>query len=173
MIFRWKYAEKGMIARMFVMTAKVSRKKLRLILLLLAAAAVTVLTLRLWAGRAGTGASEPPIVSNEDRIAYLRSWGWELESEPLETLQLLLPDSLPKSYAQYNSLQKTQGFDLENCCGKQITRYTYTVTNYPERPEKVQVNLYICEGQPVAGDIIASGADGFQTGLAFPESNKT
>ena len=162
-----------MIARMFVMTAKVSRKKLRLILLLLAAAAVAVLSIRLWGGRSNSGGAELAIVSNEDRIAYLRSWGWEVEREPLETLQLLLPDRLPQNYTDYNALQKTQGFDLEKCCGKQITRYTYTVTNYPERSQNVQANLYICEEQPVAGDIIASGTGGFQAGLAFPKNEKT
>lgn len=156
-----------MIARMFVMTAKVSGKKLRLVLLILAAAAVSVMAVRLWNGGSG-GEEELVLASNEDRIGYLRSWGWEVKSEPLETLQLLLPDSLPQSYADYNTLQKAQGFDLERCCGKQVTRYTYTVTNYPDWPENVQANLYICEEQPVAGDIIASGAGGFQAGLEFP-----
>lgn len=156
-----------MITQMFVMTAKVSRRKLLLVLLILAAAAVSVLAVHLWDGT-DSEESDLVIASNEDRINYLRSWGWEVESEPLETLQLLFPDSLPQNYADYNALQKTQGFDLESCCGKQVTRYTYAVTNYPERPENVQVNLYICEERPAAGDIIAAGAGGFQAGLEFP-----
>ena len=62
---------------------------------------------------------------------------------------------------------------MEDCRGKQLTRYTYPVTNYPDRPEGVQVNLYVCEGLPSAGDVIASGAGGFQAGLAFPETDLT
>ena len=55
-------------------------------------------------------------------------------------------------------------------CGKQLSRYTYTVTNYPNRQDGVQVNLYLYENRPVAGDILCPGEDGFQETLAFPET---
>jgi hypothetical protein len=88
----------------------------------------------------------------------------------VETLQFLLPEELTEPYVTYNELQAEQGFDLSACCGKQVSRYTYTVTNYPGRAEGVQVNLYVCEEMPVAGDILCAGADGFQDTLAFPEA---
>ena len=50
-----------------------------------------------------------------------------------------------------------------------MTRYTYTVTNYPEVPDGVQANLFLCGDRLVGGDIIATGENGFQTVLAFPE----
>ena len=108
------------------------------------------------------------IRDNDDRIAYLESMGWQVEEEPVETLQFLLPEKLEEPYLTYNELQDTQGFDLSVCCGKQVARYTYTVTNYPGRAEGVQANLYVCEGQPVAGDILCAGADGFQDTLVYP-----
>lgn len=86
----------------------------------------------------------------------------------METLQFLLPEELSEPYLTYNQLQEEQGFDLSSCCGKQVSRYTYTVTNYPGRAEGVQANLYICEEAPVAGDILCPGADGFQDTLVFP-----
>ena len=110
----------------------------------------------------------PQLLTNEDRIAYLTSYGWELEPEPLETLQFLLPETLQEPYLSYNTLQQSQGFDLDPLCGSHVTRYTYAVTNYPGRSQGVQANLYICDGAPVAGDIVCTGADGFQTGLRFP-----
>ena len=61
-----------------------------------------------------------------------------------------------------------QGFDLSTCCGKQLTRFTFTVTNYPDRPNGVQANLYLCEEQLVAGDILCSGENGFQVALTYP-----
>ena len=112
----------------------------------------------------------PQLLTNEDRIAYLNAYGWETESEPVETLQFLLPDPLEEPYISYNLLQKSQGFDLEPFRGSHVTRYTYAVTNYPGRSENVQANLYICEGTPVAGDIICTGDNGFQTTLSFPQS---
>ena len=111
------------------------------------------------------------VPGNADRIAYLESMGWQVEEEPVETLQFLLPEKLEEPYLTYNELQDSQGFDLSACCGKQVARYTYTVTNYPGRPEGVQANLYVCEGQPVAGDILCAGADGFQDTLVYPEQD--
>ena len=107
--------------------------------------------------------------SNGERVAYLRELGWEIDPEPLTTLQFLLPPKLSGDYITYNDLQKSQGFDLETCCGKQVTRYTYTVTNYPQRPDGVQLNLYICEDLPVAGDVVCTGTNGFQDTLVFPQ----
>ena len=152
---------------MVIFTAKFSRKKL--LLVLLAAAAVLALAAVLFSG--GRDESETPqLFSNEDRISYLASWGWEVDSEPLETFQLLFPDRLPEDYAEYNVLQKSQGMDLEQCLGKPVTRYTYAVRNYPDRPDGVQINLYVCEEHPAAGDLVVSGAGGFRAGLAFPET---
>ena len=102
-------------------------------------------------------------------MAYLTACGWELEPEPLETLQFLLPDPLQEPYLSYNILQQAQGFDLQPLCGSHVTRYTYAITNYPGRSENVQANLYICDNAPVAGDIVCTGENGFQTTLDFPK----
>ena len=118
---------------MFIWTAHFSKKKA--LLALLAAAAVIALLLVLFSGRRDEEAPPelPRLTSNEERIAYLQSFGWELEPEPLETLQFLLPETLEEPYLTYNKLQQQQGFDLTGCAGKQIARYTYAVTNYPGR----------------------------------------
>ena len=112
----------------------------------------------------------PQLADNEARVSYLQSMGWEVEPEPVETLQFLLPEKLEEPYLTYNELQDSQGFDLSTACGKQVSRFTYTVTNYPNRPEGVQLNLYVCEEQPVAGDVLCAGADGFQDTLVYPET---
>lgn len=116
--------------------------------------------------------SQQPLTNHPQRIAYLESFGWQVDPDPLETLQFLMPEPLEEPYLSYNELQKKQGFDLSLCCGKQITRYTYAVTNYPAHPEGVQVNLYLCEDLPVAGDIFRPGTNGFQTTLQYPAGNK-
>lgn len=112
----------------------------------------------------------PQLTSNAQRVAYLRSLGWEVEEEPIETLQFLMPETLEEPYRSYNALQIPQGFDLSACCGKQVSRYTYAVTNHPARAEGVQANLYLCEDVPVAGDVFCPGADGFQTPLLVEEA---
>ena len=147
---------------MLIWTARFSKKK--------AVAAVIAMGLMIAALICLVGQRQsqtPPelqLNTNPDRVAYLESLGWEVQTEPVETLQFLLPEP----YLTYNELQDSQGFDLSVCCGKQITRYTYTVTNYPDRADGVQVNLYVCESKPVAGDIFSPGANGFQATLVYP-----
>lgn len=157
---------------MLIWTAKFSKKKAAGAVVLMGAVMAALIVLM---GR--TPSEEPPsqpkLTSNEERVSYLQTLGWSVEPEPVETLQFLLPDPLEGTYLTYNALQKEQGFDLTSCCGRQVFRYTYAVTNYPGRPQGVQANLYLCEEQPVAGDVFCAGAGGFQRTLAFPteESN--
>lgn len=154
---------------MLIWTTRFSRKKAGIGLLILVLAIVAALAL----GRTMPGADpqEQPLLStNEDRVAYLESLGWTVDPEPVETLQFLLPETLEEPYLSYNQLQLAQGFDLSNYTGKQVTRYTYTVTNDPRCAQGVQANLYICEEVPVAGDILCSGANGYQDTLVFPDT---
>ena len=152
---------------MMIQAVRLTRKKAALAVIL-AGAVIAALILLL--GRSGSPAQQdrPLLTGNAERVAYLQELGWEVVEEPVTTLQFLLPPQLKGDYVAYNDLQKSQGFDLEACCGKQVTRYTYTVTNYPQRPEGVQLNLYVCEELPVAGDVVCTGADGFQDTLVFP-----
>lgn len=149
---------------MLIWTARFSRKKAVLAVI---AMGVVMAALIILMGRlpAEEESSLPQLTDNSQRVAYLQSLGWEVEPEPLETLQFLLPDTLAEPYLTYNELQKAQGFDLTACCGKQVARYTYAVTNYPGRTAGVQANLYICEDLPVAGDVLCPGAQGFQEAL--------
>ena len=153
---------------MLIWTTRFSRKKAVLTVI---AMGIVMAVLILLTGRteSGSTSARPELTDNSQRVEYLRSLGWEVDTEPVETLQFLLPEKLEEPYLSYNELQLSQGFDLTACLGKQVERYTYTVTNYPERPEGVQANLYICEDYPVAGDICCPGAGGFQASLAFPE----
>lgn len=146
---------------MLIWTAKFSRKKAVAAVILMGVVMAALIFLM---GRT-TEEPESPLprlTTNEERVAYLQSLGWEVEPEPIETLQFLLPAELEEPYRSYNELQLSQGFDLAQCRGKQVARYTYAVTNYPGQGEGVQANLYICEEHPAAGDVCASGAKGFQ-----------
>jgi hypothetical protein len=154
---------------MFVLTARFPRWKL--LALAFSAVLFLLLIVYLFFGLRDSAPVQPVLADNQARADYLLSWGWEVRLEPVETFQVLLPDSLEEPYLSYNELQKSQGFDLSDSCGKQVVRYTYAVTNYPDRPDGVQANLYLCEGFPVAGDIIATGENGFQAGLAFPSAS--
>ena len=114
-----------------------------------------------------------PAATEEQRLAYLTSLGWTVDSTPVETLDLQLPQQLDGDWAAYARLQEEQGLPFLPCAGKQVRRYTYRVSNYPGREKDVQANLYVCDDQVVGGDIMGLGQNGFQAGLAFPQQSNT
>ena len=153
---------------MFIITTKFSKRRA------FAAVAVLALVLALLVlpRSCGKGGEAPvvPAETNEQRLAYLASLGWEVSEQPIETLSITLGETLEEPYLSYNDLQRSQGFDLTRYCGQTLSRYTYVVTNYPGRPQSCQLNLYVCEGVVAAGDIVCTGENGFMAGLDFPAS---
>ena len=106
---------------MLIWTARFSRKKAVISVLVFG---VIMALLILLTGQNPTDSDVPRLTNNSERVAYLQSLGWEVDSEPLETLQFLFPETLEEPYLSYNELQLSQGFDLTEHCGKQVTRYT-------------------------------------------------
>ena len=108
--------------------------------------------------------------TNEERVAYLEALGWQVEPQPIETLDLQLPEKLEGEWDAYAKLQKGQGLPFSEFAGQAVKRYTYTVTTSPEIPQGVQANLYLWGDQIIGGDVIFTGQGGFQTDLAFPKA---
>ena len=108
------------------------------------------------------------LVDTTAMVEYLQGLGWQVESDPIETLDLQLPQQLTESWGDYAAMQDEQGFPFTDYAGQPIRRYTFRVTNYPGVESGVQANLYLCENVLIGGDIVATGKGGFQHGLAYP-----
>ena len=141
---------------------KYSKRKAIRILFLVLLAAICIFLLRFC-----TAADVSSDQANDRRIDYLAALGWEVEREPVELLSLTLPRELQEPYLSYNALQLRQGFDLSRYCGKTLERCTYTVTNHPTGAP-CQADLYLFDGEVVAGDILCTGEGGFIAPLEFP-----
>lgn len=113
-----------------------------------------------------------PAGTDDQRVAYLEGLGWQVDRSPIETLDLQLPEDMTTTWADYAALQEGQDFPFTDYAGKNVRRYTYRVNNYPEVTKGVQANLYVCNDELIGGDIIATGPNGFQRGLSFPESKE-
>ena len=101
-------------------------------------------------------------------MEYLAGYGWEVNSEPLATQELLIPEEMDESYDEYLALQSQQGFDLTQYAGKRVKRYTYEITNYPTGETGVQANLLIYKNRVIGGEVLSPQMDGFLHGLAMP-----
>ena len=158
---------------MLIVTAKVPRRKLALGAALAALVCCCAVALKLGTSDSreavASGLPDPTgVKSNEDRVAYLAGYGWEVLSEPLATQELLIPEEMDDSYDEYLALQSQQGFDLTRYAGKRVKRYTYEVTNYPTGETGVQANLLIYKNTVIGGEVLSPQLDGFLHGLTMP-----
>ncbi len=108
------------------------------------------------------------VKTNEDRIEFLSQYGWEVNGDPVDEAKVTIPSDFDKVLNSYNELQKQQGLDLTKYRGKEVTRYTYEVTNYPGYDGKVFANVIVYKSRVIGGDICSSDVSGFIGTFAFP-----
>ncbi len=165
---------------MFVYTAKVTKGKI--IAAAVGLVAVLALVIGIISGIGGQNSDETAkivdekptvefknIKTNDDRIAFLTSFGWDVSQTPLEIEEVTIPEEFDETYSEYNELQKHQDCDLTKYQGKRVKRYTYEVKNYPNGEEGVCANLLIYKNKVIGGDICSSNREGFMHGFARPE----
>lgn len=118
---------------------------------------------------AASGVDYTGVRTNEDRIAFVAQFGYEVEPDPIEECEFTVPAELDRVLAGYNEIQRAQGLDLSRYAKKTVTRYTYTVKNYQEYEGTVYVNLIIHRDRVVGCDICSADPKGFVKGLHLPE----
>ncbi len=164
---------------MVILTAKVSKGKLAAIVLLILFVVVLLAVLLKNAdeptpvtdGEQTVSASE--VRTNEDRVAYLAQFGWEVSAEPVQTQEVRIPTDPSDVFERYNDLQIAQGFDLHDYAGKTVRRYVYEIENYPGGDGQYYATLLICKGAVIGGDVCAAEKGGVMHGFAMPEAAKT
>ena len=154
---------------MLVLTAKVDKKKIALI-----AAAVVVLVIGLivlFSGDNAAPTAAPTVSGNDGRVAFLKSFGWEVTTSPAESGQVRIPAESSEVFDRYNALQKAQGYDLSQYAGKTVMRYVYQVNNYPGATEPVYATLLVYKNQIIGGDVTDTAAKGVIRGFQKPAEN--
>ena len=152
---------------MFMMTAKVDKKK---ILLALGAAAVLIVMLLMVFGG---GAEATPTAAlnpdtNDGRVKFLADLGWAAAASPTESGQVKVPDVSSEVFSRYNALQKSQGYDLSQYAGKTVMRYVYKVQNYPNATDPVFATVLVYKNQVIGGDVTDTSAKGVVRGFKMP-----
>ena len=144
---------------MIMMTAKVDKKKIAMVLG--GIFALILLLVFIFGG----GKSQPTgggiaVNSNDDRVRFLTAQGWEVAASPTHTSQVRIPAEGGEVFRRYNDLQKTMGYDLSPYAGKTVMRYVYTVKNYPGATEPVYATILICDNRIIGGDITDTAVNG-------------
>lgn len=144
---------------MFIMTAKVDKKKILLVCGAVLALVAIIIAVCSGGGSAATSASGS-VTSNDDRVQFLAAFGWEVAASPVESGQVRIPENTSEVFDRYNALQKTMGYDLTDFAGKTVMRYVYKVKNYPGATADVYATLLISNNQIIGGDITDTSANG-------------
>ena len=153
---------------MLVMTAKVDKKKIAIVLAGIVAI-IAALAL-LFGGGNSTTPTDSAVTNNDDRVEFLASFGWEVVTSPTQTSQVRIPADANEVFQRYNTLQKSMGYDLSQFAGKTVMRYVYTVKNYPGATEPVYATILISNNQVIGGDVTDTGAKGVVQGFKMPNS---
>lgn len=109
---------------------------------------------------------------NAQRVAFLNTYGLIVEPDP-EREEVTVPVEFNAAFEKYNDLQLTQGFDLRPFAGREVTRYTYKVLNYPDLPENVVVNMLFDDHRLIGADITYNDSENGFTKALIPETIQT
>ncbi len=127
-----------------------------------------VLTVLVMIGRGSDGiqtVSAESASSAEERVAFLKKCGWEVDISSEEEQLIHIPEHFTPVYQDYNDLQIQQGYDLSLYGGRDCTLYSYTVLNYPDPTQTVIANLYIYRNRIIGGDVHSTNLHGFMIGI--------
>ena len=153
---------------MLVMTAKVDKKKIAMV-----AGAVVLLILGailLFVGSDSTPTASTNVSGNDARVAFLKDFGWDVTTSPVESSQVRIPENASAVFDRYNALQKSQGYDLSAYAGKTVMRYVYRINNYPGATEPVYATLLVYKNQIIGGDVTDTSAKGVVRGFRMPKA---
>lgn len=179
---------------MLVMTAKVDKRKIILALVAVLAAVGIVAAAAWGSSDAPAPAPQPPSETptetaapaqtestipkkaaadtNNARVKFLTELGWEVTVSPTESMEVKLPKDSDEVFQRYNTLQKSQGFDLSRYAGKTVMRYVYQVNNYPDAAEPVYATVLVYKDRIIGGDITNTAPDGKIQGFAREDGSK-
>ena len=104
------------------------------------------------------------VTTREGRVEYLAAQGWTVDPKTETAQEITLPREIDGVLADYNDLQRRQGFDLRPYSGLGCTVYSYIVTDY-DSPDTVLATIYLYKNRIIAGDIHSTAMDGFMHGI--------
>ena len=153
---------------MMVMTAKVNLKKIG-IGILAAIGVIVLLILVLGGNRNAQPTAATTVSGNDARVEFLKGFGWEVATSPVESGQVRIPQEQSQIFARYNELQKSQGYDLNQYAGEAVMRYVYKVENYPGATAPVYATLLVHKNQVIGGDVTNTSASGIIQSFRYPK----
>ncbi len=156
---------------MFVYSIKSKHIKVALLVIFVIVTAISLFILSKESQQTGKSGMSIKASSHEERVAFLSQYGWEIDAEPVEVQEVIIPSEFDDVYNAYNEIQKAQGFDLTVYAGVRVKRWTYMIKNYKGYEDKdcIHANILVYDGLVVGGDVCSVELDGFMHGFSQPQ----
>lgn len=114
-------------------------------------------------------------VSENEILLFILNYGWQVDEEPIDVRDVVIPESFDEVYNNYNKIQSEQGFNLEKYAGQKVKRWTYIIRNYPgttPNDDFIRINILVSDGVVIGGDVCSVKLDGFMHGFYLPTEEK-
>lgn len=149
------------------MKIRINWNRKKVLLILIGSALILCALILAIADGGGRG---PSVKTNEERVKFLSDLGWQVDPEPMEVSEVVIPLEFSDVYQKFNELQTEQGYDLAEHQGEKATIYAYRVRNYSNYSGPVVAELYIANDRVIGGDIHSLSLNGFMHGLKRREA---
>ena len=117
------------------------------------------------AGAVAVSYSYDKVKTQDDVVGFLSQFGWQVNATPVEVKTVTIPSEFDKVFAAYNELQKAQGLNLLKFKNKEVTRYTFAITNYADYNGTVYANVLVYRNKVIGGDVCSADVSGFIHGF--------
>ncbi len=153
---------------MFVLSVK-SDKAIKIALCFLIVCALTIgavisVAMENTVPVSNTGVISMKAETHEERMTFFSQFGWEIDENPAEVKEVIIPEEFDETYEDYNDIQRQQNLDLEKYKGARVKMWSYNVLNYPgyEGTEGIiRGNILVYDGVVIGGDICSNELGGF------------
>ena len=148
---------------MFVLSVKMSRRRLVSLLLCVGVMVLILVAAFLWPASRET-VSTVPAADGAARVAFLKQLGYEVDPVYNEVHEVLIPEEFDEVFAAYNDMQAAADMDLTPYAGKRLKCWSYRILNSGNAEETI-AHLYVWQDTIVGGDISESVMNGKSTAL--------
>ena len=113
----------------------------------------------------GSEYSYDKVKTSADAANFLSQFGWTVDGGNAKSAKVTIPAEFDKVFAAYNEIQKAQGLNLLKYRGKEVTRYTFAITNYKGYEGTVWANVLVFRNRVIGGDVCSADVSGFVHGF--------
>ncbi len=110
--------------------------------------------------------------THEERMTFFSQFGWEIDENPAQVKEVIIPEEFDETYEDYNDIQRQQKLNLEKYKGARVKMWSYNILNYPGYEGTdgiIRGNILVYEGVVIGGDICSNELNGFMH--TFTEKN--